>query len=289
MTIRHLRVFLAVCESGTTVAAAEALRISQPSVSAAVTELERFYGVRLFDRIGKRLHLTDAGSRFRQYALHVVSLFDQMEREVRDSETMGVLRVGSSITIGKELLPGFLTRLKERYPALRAEVVVNNSDHVERAVLENEIDIGFVEGATRHEAIYREAFYRDRLVFLCHPGHAFAGKRGVPPEALAGEDFLYREKGSAGRELADGLLAARGVEIRPLWQSISTQTIVSAVRAGLGVAVLPYLLVRDALGRGEVAAFEVEGIAPERSFAIIRHRNKYVTRGMQALEEICRE
>ncbi len=289
MTIRHLRIFSAVCENGTTVAASKSLLISQSSVSTAISEMERYYGVRLFDRIGKRLHLTDSGRRLRQYALHLVALFDQMEREVRDFETTGTLRVGSSITIGKELLPSLLTSLKKAHPGLRAEVRINNSDYVEKAIVDNEIDLGFVEGPTRSEAVVREDFCRDRLVFLCAPGHPFAGRRDVTAEELAREDILCREKGSAGRDLTEGLLTAKGVEIRPLWQSVSTQAIVSGVHAGLGVAVLPGLLVREALERGEIAGFEVGGVTLERGFAVIHHRNKYLTRGMRTLMDLCRE
>lgn len=87
--------------------ASEALHIAQPTVSQAVAEMEGYYGVRLFERLSRRLHLTAAGERFRSYASHVAALFDEMEKGLRDWDSFGMLRVGASITIGSQLLPDF--------------------------------------------------------------------------------------------------------------------------------------------------------------------------------------
>ena len=106
MTLRHIRIFLAVCENGNNITrAAEQLLLAQPAVSLAIRELERYYGVKLFDRISRRLYLTETGKRFRNYAEHIASLYDLMERDLRDGDALGVLRIGCSITIGSQLMP----------------------------------------------------------------------------------------------------------------------------------------------------------------------------------------
>lgn len=98
MTLRHIRIFLAVCENGNnTTRAARALYLAQPAVSRAVAELEEYYGVRLFDRIGRRLYLTEAGRRMWEYAVHICGLFDDLEKGLRGWDEQGVLRVGASI------------------------------------------------------------------------------------------------------------------------------------------------------------------------------------------------
>lgn len=286
MTLRHLRIFLAVCQEGSTTGAAKQLYIAQPTVSVAIRELETHYNVTLFDRIGRRLYLTHAGEQMQSYAQHIVSLLDEMEVQSQDWESSGTLRLGSSITIATVQLPGMVTQLQDLYPNLRIEVMVCNSDTVETSVLNNAIDLGFIEGEHHHEKLTDNLLGGDELVFLCTPGHHFAGQT-LTPIQLKDVPFLFREKGSAGRDLVESTLKANGVDTQPLWQSISTQTLVSGVAEGLGVAVLPLSLIRPALDAGTVQQFWVEGIRFTRRFRLLYHQNKYLTRPMRSLIELC--
>ena len=103
MTIRHMIIFRTVCENGyNSTKAAEVLHMTQPAVSLAIKELEQYYGVHLFDRIGRRLQITDAGQHFLQYAIHISDLFSDMETRLRDWDSKGVLRIGASITIDRK-------------------------------------------------------------------------------------------------------------------------------------------------------------------------------------------
>ena len=108
MTLRHLRIFTAVCETGSMTAASERLFIAQPSISLAISEMEEYYGVKLFDRISRKLYLTDSGRRALQYARHIIDLMDEMEQGMKNADTVGRRRVGTSITIGSYLLPGYV-------------------------------------------------------------------------------------------------------------------------------------------------------------------------------------
>ena len=105
MTIRHLRIFVAVCEEGSVTKAANKLYLAQPSVSLAISELEKFYGVKLFDRISRRLYLTDKGKQFLNYTKHIIDLFDELENGMKNWGSSGALRIGSSITIGNYFFP----------------------------------------------------------------------------------------------------------------------------------------------------------------------------------------
>lgn len=287
MTLRHLRIFLAVCREGTTTAAAEKLYIAQPTISVAIRELEAHYRVTLFDRIGRRLYLTDAGEQMRSYAQHIVSLLDEMENRSQDWEETGTLRLGSSITIGTVQLPGLAAQLQKQYPKLRIEVMVCNSDTVEGALLHNEIDLGLIEGGTHSARLRDVPLGGDELAFLCHPRHPFAG-RTVEVRQLRDQPFLFRERGSAGRNLVESTLRVHGVEVRPLWQSISTQTLVSSAAAGLGLAVLPLPLIQPALDAGTIRRFWVEGVSFTRRFRLLYHQNKYLTRPMESMIRLCR-
>lgn len=116
MTLRHLKIFVTVCETNSVTKAGEKLYIAQPSISLAISELESYYGIKLFDRIGKRLQITEAGKNFLQYAAHIVGLFEEMESKVRNFDTIGVLRVGASIAIGNFLLPKYVVEFKKKPP-----------------------------------------------------------------------------------------------------------------------------------------------------------------------------
>lgn len=287
MTLRHLRIFTAVCDTGSATAAGELLYIAQPSVSLAVAELEEYYGIKLFDRIGKRLHITEAGKHFYQYAAHIVGLFDDMEKEVRNFDNIGIIRLGTSVTIGNYLMPGYVSEFKEMHPELEVKVTIDNSDTIEQHVLSNRIDLGLIEGIVHSPYIAGHCFRKDELVLICANAHSFSGRTDLDLAEVLKEDLLLREPGSAGREIFDSAATALGFEVKPAWESASTQAIVRAVKANLGVSVLPYLLVKDSLDRQEISRFRLKDLHFDRKFRVIYHKNKFLTGSARDFISLC--
>lgn len=281
MTLRHLRIFTAVCTAGGMTAAAQQLYLSQPAVSLAIGELEQEYGVPLFDRMGRKLHLTEAGRKLLAYASHLVALWDEMEAEVRNWAQEGDLRLGSSVTIGNDLLPSLILAYRARYPRARVQAVVENSESIERRVLQGEIDFGLVEGVPQSGYLIRRPFARDELVVLCGVGHPLAACGQAGLQELQTQDFLMRERGSAGRDIWESILKAQEIAFAPLWESISTQAILRGVEAGLGLTVLPERMAKQALEEGRVRRIRVEGISLQRELSVIYHRNKRLTPAAQ--------
>lgn len=278
MTLRHLKIFIAVCETGSVTLAGEKLFIAQPSISLAISELEDYYGVKLFDRISKRLHITEIGKQFLQYATNIISLFDEMENTMKNWDSIGTLRVGTSITIGNYLLPSFVDDFKITHPNIKINALIDNSETIENSILKNEIDIGFIEGFAHSPYIESQHFMDDDLVLICSPSHAFSKNKEIKIEDLQNLDFIMREKGSAGREIFDGILNLYAIKVSILWQSSSTQAIVRAVSHNIGLSVLPYLLVKDNLERNEISAVHIDGISLSRKFSVIYHKNKYLSK-----------
>ena len=283
VTLRHLNIFLCVCDEGSMTGAAKKLFMAQPSVSLAIREMEEYYGIKLFDRIAKHLYLTEQGKKMLDYARHISELSDQMEREMHSPQDAGTLRVGTSITIGTFLLPKYVKEMGKRYPDLRIEAVIENSEHIEQYVLKNAIDLGIIEGVAHSPSIESRYFPGDELLFICPPEHPFAGRADVSWEELAGETFLLREKGSAGREIFDGLVAARELNVHLLWESASNQAILGGVAAGLGLSLLPDSITRRERESGCVAGFCVQDTRLTRRFCVIRHKNKYLSKGAKEL------
>lgn len=289
MTLRHIRIFLAVCENGNNITrAAEQLLLAQPAVSLAIRELERYYGVKLFDRISRRLYLTETGKRFRNYAEHIASLYDLMERDLRDGDALGVLRIGCSITIGSQLMPDYVRRFSEFYPGLEVYVHIERSEWLEEAVLRNELDFALTEGLVHDRNLISEDYLDDELIAVCSSEGPFQKDELVSAKRFLCQRLLLREKGSGTRELFDHVMESAGYSVSPAWEGVSTAALVNAAAAGIGVAVLPKRMIAQALEQGKLVDFHVEGLEFRRKFHIIYHKNKYLTSGARAFMELCR-
>ena len=136
LTLRHMKIFTTVYRCGSVTRAAQELHLAQPSLSVAIRELEEHYGVRLFERTGRAISPTQAAGALYGYASHIVSLFDDMEKQMRNWDTLGVLRLGASVTIGTHILPDLIRRYQARVPQLRIEALVEQSSGIERKLLE---------------------------------------------------------------------------------------------------------------------------------------------------------
>ena len=288
MTLRHIRIFVSVYQKNSITKAAQELHLAQPSVSLAIRELEDYYGIRLFDRIGRHISPTDCGMQFYEYAVHIAALFDEMEKKMRNWDTLGTLRVGASITIGTHILPFLIKNYQESFPSLRVEAVINNSGVIEQHVLDNSIDLGLIETQPEHSEIQAIPFMEDQLCAVLPADHPLASRNCVTLSQMAGYPFLMREKGSAGREILEASLALQHLFVQPVWESSSTQAIVSGVSQGLGVAVLPYLLVERDARENLVKVIPFQKPL-RRTLNIIYHKSKYLTPNMDAFIRLCKD
>lgn len=288
MTLRHIKIFVNVYRNSSITKAAGELHLAQPSVSLAVKELEEYYGIRLFERIGRRICPTEAGNEFYSYALHIVSLFEDMEKKIKNWDTLGTIRIGTSITIGTRILPSLIRLYQKSFPSLRVEAVINNSGVIENHVLANTIDLGLIETQPEHPEIRSVPFMEDQLCAVLPVDHPLADQKYVSLSQLARYPFLMREKGSAGREILEASLSLQHLMVQPILESSSTQAIVSAVSQGLGVAVLPAMLVeRDAREKlVKVLPFQKP---LRRNLNIIYHKSKYLTPNMEAFIRLSKD
>lgn len=247
MTIRHLRTFVIVFQKESITKASEILHVSQPSVSLAIQELENYYHIRLFDRIGKRLSITEQGKWLYDYALHIVSMFDEMETEVKTWNNKGTLRIGSSITIGNFILPQLIEEFQKRYREVEIKVSVCNTKTIEQYILNNQVDLALIEGKTEYEQIQMEHLMEDPLCLICAANSELVKQEKISLIDLERYPMILRERGSAVREMIEESLGYHQIHHRVIWESVSTQAIIRAVAKKLGISILPYLLVRDEL------------------------------------------
>ncbi len=287
MTLRHINIFVVVCTENSITKAANKLHIAQPAVSVAIKELEEYYGAALFDRISKRLYLTETGKRLLEYATHIVALFDDMEKSIRQWERSGKLRIGASITIGTHLMPRYVNDFCKDYPEANIDVFIGSSDIIEKKILQNDLDFALIEGSIHSDSLFCENFMKDRLAVICSPDDPLCKTEKVTIEHLLSRPLLLREPGSGTRELFDHVLASLEYTCTPSWESTSTEALINAAGRGLGVSVIPYMLVQNELRAGAVVELQVENLNLNRGFNVIYHKNKHLTNLAKKFIEMC--
>ena len=278
-----------MCACGcNTTKAAEQLHMTQPAVSLAISELENYYGVRLFDRISRRLYLSEAGRRFREYSRSISLTFDDMEKTVREWEKNGVIRVGASISIGSMLLPDYAAQFRLTHPDTTVRVKVDRSDRLEQATLQNELDFALMEGIVHDENLVSEDFMEDSLAVIAS-SERFENGTVIAPDEFLRMDFLLREHGSGTREVFDSTLASLEYPLpEPAWESLSTAALMNAACAGLGVAIIPKRMADEKIADGRVAQLFVDGIDFRRKYKIVYHKNKHLTAAALDFLDLCR-
>jgi len=267
--------------------AAKILYMTQPSVSQAIAELEKEYGVRLFERLSHRLHLTTAGERLRSYASHILNLSEQARKELADLGAGGSIRIGASLTIGAHLLPGIINAYRQEMPSVDIFTLVDNTSVIEKLILEDELDLGLVEGPIYSKHIHEEKLSDDDLVIICGPGHSLWNKEKIPIHELAGNAFIIRESGSGTRDIFERLMSEAGANWKIGGVYNNTEAIKQAVRGNLGLAVVPKIAVKEEIERGLVRVIEVVGLDLKREFNLVYHRQKFFTSAIQTFIRIC--
>lgn len=281
MTLRHLRIFTEVFRAQSVTAAAQTLHLTQPAVTRAVQELERHYGVRLFERIRRRISPTDSGRRLYARAVHILDAFDRMEAELRDWDAQGLVRVGATVTLGSTLLPGLAERFSRENPRIDLRVTVANGDAIAAGLAENRLDVGLLEGRVSVPELHCEEIGSDRLCLVIPAGHPLAAREEVTLQELARMPLLVRERGSTARTLLEETLEANGLTLAPAWESASAEAILQAVGRGLGVSVLPEQVAAASVREGLVCTRPVVGAPFERRRVLAWHRDKYLTKSMR--------
>lgn len=288
MTIKHLNIFLKVFEAEGITDAAEKLGMTQPAVSKAIKELEEHYGVLLFDRIKKKLLPTDKGRELYARALHICSDFERIEEDLCDTET-SKLRIGSSVMLGSILMPELAAEYQRRFPNRRLQIKITNRGILQDYLIHGKLDLVLLEDIVNAEELCSEAFTEDRLALVYKAGHPLQSKTVVYLKDLTDYQLMLREKGSASRNLIDSVFSAAGISIAPAWESISTDAILSAVKKGLGITILPEPLVREELLKGNLATSPVMDAPFVRKNYIVWHKDKFINEQMQDMINLCHE
>ena len=276
---RQLELFTAVYEEGSMTAAARKLHMSQPAVSQAVKDIEDRYDTGLFERRGSKLYITEAGRTLYGFSKRILNLYSDMDEAIRLNEGVREIRVGANISAGTAHLTKLITRFNEKYPDIAVKAMVFQGPVLLRALHHNELDIALIEdqkNSPEMSDIITEPYYKDRIAVIASTDHPCAGKK-VELSQLADETFLFREKSAGVRKLFDGILTAKGLSVNIGWECTSSEALADAVKLKMGIAVLPYLLIKDQLDAGKIAEIRIKDADLSRNLNIAYHRDKILT------------
>jgi len=287
-TLRQLEVFLAVARLGSVSRAARELAMSQSAASGSLADLERQFDVRLFDRAGKRLQLSDLGGSLRARAQAVLDQARDLERGFEGEREAAKLRVGATLTIGNYLAAELMARFMRQYPQAEITLTVANTEEIARQVGNFDIDVGLIEGEVAEPDLEVTPWRDDELVVFCAPDHPFARKRALSDRDLRGAAWIVREHGSGTRQAFDRAMRGLLPELRITLTLQHTEAIKRAVAARLGVGCVSRIALDDATGRGSLKACRVPHRDFRRQFFFLLHRRKFRSAGIARWIELCR-
>src|SRR5215471_8116998 len=291
MNLNHLAIFHAVAQTGSMTLGAERLDISQPAVSKQVQELERVLGIHLFDRIGRRVYLSQAGVILADSARRVFALVHEAEQAMAEVRAVGLGRlvIGASTTIGSYLLPGVLSEFSRRHPKIELLVEIENTEQVHHRLVGHDLDLGLTEGFVEHEELESEVFYQDELVVIASPHHRLAKSARVSLKAIQQEPFILREPGSGTRAVEERALARLKLPVRTAMALGSTEAIKRVVAEGVGLAIVSRLAVQAESAAGTLAILPVSGIRIERPLHLVQCKGRRAGPALQAFCAVLRE
>lgn len=288
MTIRNLEIFSAVAELGSMSAAADYLYITQPSVSLAISDIEKEYKVKLFDRVGRKLHLTPAGKRLVGYSNGILRLNDEMEHFLANESHNPGIHVGASATVGACIMAPVIDELKKSIPDVKCDVDVANTKIIESELLKSELDIALVEGDVSSPELIVCPVIRDELMLVCSSKHRFYGRKTINLEELESENLILREVGSGTRAKLERAMASRHLSCNIGWSCYNFEAIKDAVIHNFGVTVASPRVAGRELCRGEMWACRIGDVDFSRSFNVVYCKNKFFTPTLLKFIEVCK-
>jgi DNA-binding transcriptional LysR family regulator len=289
MTLDQLRVFVAVADRQHVTRAAEALNLAQSAASASIAALEARHGTKLFNRVGRRIELTEAGSIFLTEARAVLARADAAELVLSELAGLkrGTLAVQASQTIASYWLPRHLVAFRRTYPGIQIRLAVGNTAKVARAVHEGVAELGFVEGLVDDPLLTSQPVGRDQLVVVVGPAHPWAENGDVRPDQLVDSEWVLREPGSGTRAMFEAALEGFGIDpgkLQVVLELSSNEAVRAAVEAGLGATAISASVAAPSLEAGLL--HQVKLPLPDRHFSVLRHVERYRSRAADALLDV---
>jgi DNA-binding transcriptional LysR family regulator len=279
MDFKRLEAFSQVYKLKSFSKAAQALSLSQPTISEDIRLLEEDLAILLFDREGREIHPTKAGEILYQYASKLMALRKESLRAInqyRDKST-GELAVGGSNIPGQYMLPVFLGRFKKQFPTINIRLLIGDSKNITEFLLDGSIEVGLVGSRAENLKIAHQHLIRDEMICIAPVASGLSDHKKMNPKDLSRLPFIIRERGSGTRKAIEAGLKKLNLDINDLQivaEMGSNEAIRQAVRAGVGISIISRLAVKEDLEKGRVKEIRINRLPMVRDFFIITLKNR---------------
>lgn len=279
MNLQQLKSFLAVARKRNYTRAAEELFLTQSAVSQQIRQLEQDLNLKLFEQIGKKVHLTEAGKILENEATRILAQVRQTHEIMEDLSGLkrGKIRIGASTTPGVYLLPRILGTFRNAHPGVETNLVIDNTLNIEKRILCNDLDLAFVGRRLNRKDLIEKPFLEDHLVPIAPVGHPLASEHGISPGRMAEQPFILREKGSATRELVEAWARKKRINLKVSYEFDNPEAIKMAVISGLGISILSVHAVSWELKTKRLIILDLKGDRIKRPLILIYHKDKQHT------------
>ncbi|BCB25499.1 transcriptional regulator [Sulfurimicrobium lacus] len=275
LTLRQLKVFEAVARQRSFSRAAESLHLSQPAVSMQVKQLEESVGLPLFEQMGKKIFLTEAGQEMFHYSRSIAEQLDEMEGVLSRMKglELGRLKI-TVVSTANYFAPQLLANFCQRHPAVTINLDVTNREVLLQQLANNETDLAIMGQPPEGQDLTAESFMLNPLVVIASPNHALAGKKNIPVQQLSGETFLVREAGSGTRSAMERFFQEHGIAFNTGMVMSTNEAIKQAVQAGMGLGIVSLHTVALELETRRLAILDVESFPIVRHWFVVHRQNK---------------
>lgn len=288
MNLNQLKIFYLSAKLGSLSAAARALYITQPAVTKGIQRLQEYYEIKLTNRFGKKLALTDAGDALYEIAEKIFELEKNAEESIRDFQQRkkGHIRIHASESFGAYYLPSIIDPFSKSNSNIRISINILPNEQVVENVAGLNNDLGFISYPIEHKKVLIREILEDRLVIIVPPDHAFAGKKYLTPRDLNGQNMIIHEKGSTPQRVIDEFIKKNKISIFIPMELSSNRAVKKAVEDGTGIALISRNVASEEIQMGRLIAIPLSGKVIKRKFYLVHHKDKYISESLGRLIEM---
>ena len=288
MNIRKLEIFYRTAKCLNMSQVAKDMYISQPSISQCISEIESEIDTKLFDRIGKKLYLTHEGKIFYEYTRRILNIYEEGINVIRSSKSnKGKLVIGASTTIGTYIMPYIIHKFNQKEKDIEISMIIDNKQNIEELILNNKVDIAFIEGTVNSKEIILKDIWTDELVFISSINHEWNGKKYLDIEDLKNNKFIIREDGSGTRQRFEGFLENKDIKFNSYIELSNLEAILNYVKLNIGVSCVPYMSVLSEENSKSINVYRIKDHKINRSLYSAIHKDKYISKPIECFMKFC--
>ena len=288
MNIRKLEIFYRTAKCLNMSQVAKDMYISQPSISQCISEIESEVDAKLFDRIGKKLYLTHEGQIFYEYTRRILNIYEEGINVIRSSKSnKGKLVIGASTTIGTYIMPYIIHKFNDKEKDIEISMIIDNKQNIEELILNNKVDIAFIEGTVNSKEIILKDIWTDELVFISSINHEWNGKKYLDIEDLKNNKFIIREDGSGTRQRFEGFLENKDIKFNSYIELSNLEAILNYVKLNIGVSCVPYMSVLSEENSKSINVYRIKDHKINRSLYSAIHKDKYISKPIECFMKFC--